>query len=138
MFGKVKFFNSQKGFGFIESQGEDYFVHITDVSGPILIENEEVEFEGVEGQKGLQAIEVARLNPPEMAQELGEVVRLEVGKGFGFVSIQGKSDVFFHFSDFCDQEDVLDLEVGTKLEFIARKGMKGRSRAYQLKIVEVH
>jgi cold shock CspA family protein len=57
--GKVSFFNSTKGFGFIrEISGQDsYFVHINDVKGQIK-ENDKVRFQLERGQKGLQAVRV--------------------------------------------------------------------------------
>lgn len=71
MVGKVKWFNAQKGFGFIEGDdGKDVFVHFSSIIGSgyrTLEEGEEVEFDIEEGEKGLAAREVKRLNPP--AQE---------------------------------------------------------------------
>jgi len=63
--GTVKWFNSQKGFGFIEREGgPDVFVHYSAISGSgykELVEGERVEFNIVQGPKGLQAAEVIRL-----------------------------------------------------------------------------
>jgi len=58
--GKVKFFNETKGFGFIidSDTSEEYFVHISGLLSETLIDNDEVEFELVEGKKGLNAINV--------------------------------------------------------------------------------
>jgi len=62
--GTVKWFNSRKGFGFITSdEGSDVFVHYSAISGEseqykMLNENDVVEFEVVEGQKGPQASNV--------------------------------------------------------------------------------
>ena len=57
--GTVKWFNSEKGFGFIEaSDGKDVFVHYSAISSTgyrSLNEGQRVEFTVVEGQKGPQA-----------------------------------------------------------------------------------
>ena len=62
--GKVKWFNTQKGFGFIvQEDNKDLFVHFKDVLGGIesLKENDAVEFEVEEGRKGLQAVNVKKI-----------------------------------------------------------------------------
>jgi cold shock protein len=65
--GKVKWFNGDKGFGFIEqSDGSaDVFVHFTAITGDgyrNLNEGDEVSFEVEQGKKGLQAKNVAVTN----------------------------------------------------------------------------
>ena len=51
--GKVKWFSTEKGYGFIEQEsGSDLLVHANDTSGAILQEGDSVEFEVGEGQKG--------------------------------------------------------------------------------------
>ena len=63
--GKVKWFNSEKGFGFIEREGgDDVFVHFSAIQGEgykTLEEGQKVEFEIVEGQRGPQAENVVKL-----------------------------------------------------------------------------
>ncbi|MCY7834495.1 cold-shock protein CspD, partial [Bacillus spizizenii] len=63
--GKVKWFNNEKGFGFIEVEGgDDVFVHFTAIEGEgykSLEEGQEVSFEIVEGNRGPQASNVVKL-----------------------------------------------------------------------------
>ncbi|KQL37657.1 MULTISPECIES: cold-shock protein [Bacillaceae] len=61
-FGKVKWFNSEKGFGFIQTEsGNDVFVHFSAIQGEgfkTLEEGQEVQFEIIEGNRGPQAANV--------------------------------------------------------------------------------
>ncbi|MFA9556610.1 cold-shock protein CspD [Evansella sp. AB-rgal1] len=65
MTGKVKWFNSEKGFGFIEREnGDDVFVHFSAIQSEgfkSLEEGQEVEFDIVEGDRGPQAANVVKL-----------------------------------------------------------------------------
>ncbi|SFR13389.1 cold-shock DNA-binding protein family [Desulfoscipio geothermicus DSM 3669] len=65
MIGRVKWFNNDKGFGFIEREnGDDVFVHFSAIEGngfKSLEEGQQVEFEIVEGARGPQAANVVRL-----------------------------------------------------------------------------
>ena len=62
--GKVKWFNGEKGFGFIEQEdgGKDVFVHFSAIQGDgyrDLNEGDSVQFEVEQGPKGLQATNVS-------------------------------------------------------------------------------
>lgn len=63
--GRVKWFNSEKGFGFIEREGgEDVFVHFSAIQGEgykTLDEGQEVTFDVENGQRGPQAVNVTKV-----------------------------------------------------------------------------
>ncbi len=64
--GRVKWFNTKKGYGFItrDDSDEDIFVHFTSIMGDgyrALEKGEDVQFELVEGPKGLQAQNVSKV-----------------------------------------------------------------------------
>ena len=65
MTGTVKWFNAEKGFGFITTEnGEDLFAHFSQIQKDgfkSLEEGEAVSFDVVEGQKGLQAANIVSL-----------------------------------------------------------------------------
>ena len=64
MTGRVKWFNAEKGFGFIEREdGDDVFVHFSAIQGTgfkSLNEGDEVSFDIVDGDRGPQASNVVR------------------------------------------------------------------------------
>jgi CspA family cold shock protein len=76
MRGKVKWFSSKKGYGFIETEGgRDVFAHYSEIvdSGDafrFLESGMQVEFEVVEGERGLRASRIIKLAKP--ASDTGE------------------------------------------------------------------
>ena len=69
--GKIKWFNDQKGFGFIFAEdGRDVFVHHSVIEGQgfkTLQDGESVDYEAEESPKGLKATRVRRLNVHSMS-----------------------------------------------------------------------
>ncbi|WP_085522521.1 cold-shock protein [Tuberibacillus sp. Marseille-P3662] len=65
MEGTVKWFNSEKGYGFIEREGgDDVFVHFSAIEGEgfkTLEDGESIKFDVEEGRRGPQAVNVVRL-----------------------------------------------------------------------------
>ena len=63
MEGKVKWFNAEKGYGFLDSAECDIFVHFSAITGEgfkTLEEGQSVTFDVVEGARGLQAANVIK------------------------------------------------------------------------------
>lgn len=60
--GTVKWFSDQKGFGFIESNGEDFFAHFKSIRSlegfKTLKEGQKVKFNAVAGKKGMEAQDI--------------------------------------------------------------------------------
>ena len=72
MLGKVKWFNNEKGYGFIEyKEDEDIFVHYSAINSEgykTLTEGQYVEFHLIETTKGLQALDVVLAKEPAMSK----------------------------------------------------------------------
>ena len=57
--GKVKFFNTSRGFGFItQDEGEDLFFHVSELRAETANEGDRVEYEIGEGKKGVCAVNI--------------------------------------------------------------------------------
>jgi CspA family cold shock protein len=153
--GTVARFDPDKGFGFIVP--DDVFVHVSSMRGRSGDEPEEgdrVEFELVEGPRGLQADAVRLVSPgkdtrrrPDPAPRperrpadrgrarqsgsspaRGTVQWFNPDKGFGFISPDGGGDdVFVHFSEIEDDGGYRELAEGQRVEYSVTTGDRGAS-----------
>jgi len=75
MKGTVKFFNRKDKYGFITAEdGKDYFVHISALpEGEMLNENDSVEFEVEEGERGPKAVNVRIVRDDQQSEPEAEV-----------------------------------------------------------------
>ena len=157
MTGTVARFDPDKGFGFIVP--DDVFVHVSAVRdrGEEPEEGDRVEFELVEGPRGLQADGVRLLSPgrgsapPRRSESAGRGERrpadrgrarqsgsgaaqgtvqwFNPDKGFGFITPDdGSDDVFVHFSEIED-EGFRELQEGQRVAFERASGPRGVSAA---------
>jgi CspA family cold shock protein len=150
--GKVKFFNSQKGFGFIsrDDGGEDVFVHISAVERAGLdglAENQELLFNLVDRGGKISASDLqvvgdvipveARAAAAPQRQLTGEkasgtVKFFNAMKGFGFITRDdGQPDAFVHISA-VERSGLHGLNEGDKLEFDLEVDRRGKYSAVNL------
>jgi CspA family cold shock protein len=149
--GVVKFFNGQKGFGFIQRDdgGEDVFVHISAVERAGLeglAEGQGLEFTLVDRGGKVSAsdlsvvgdvIEVAKREPAPQRQLTGDkatgtVKFFNAMKGFGFITRDdGQPDAFVHISA-VERSGMRELNEGDRLEFDIEVDRRGKYSAVNL------
>ncbi|MEP7221341.1 MAG: cold-shock protein [Novosphingobium sp.] len=149
--GTVKFFNTQKGFGFIQQDGggEDVFVHISAVERAGLeglAEGQELEFTLVDRGGKVSAsdlivqgdvIPVAKREAPASRELTGEkatgtVKFFNAMKGFGFITRDdGQPDAFVHISA-VERSGMRELQEGDRLEFDIEVDRRGKYSAVNL------
>ena len=114
--GKVIFFDIQRGFGRLVSpnfEGQQIFIHFSEISGEakILLEDEEVEFEIVKGNKGLEAKSLKRLQE----RYVGVVETFD--RGYGFIKVSGTEDKYFLHNTSIVGKGFKRIEIGYEVEF---------------------
>ncbi|XUU61642.1 cold-shock protein [Erythrobacter sp. HA6-11] len=149
--GTVKFFNSQKGFGFIQQEtgGEDVFIHISAVERAGLeglAEGQELEFNLVDrgGKVSAQDIQIVgdviqveqRSAAPQREltgeKATGTVKFFNSMKGFGFLTRDdGQPDAFVHISA-VERSGLQSINEGERFEFDLEVDRRGKHSAVNL------
>ena len=147
--GKVKFFNAQKGFGFIQQDGggEDVFVHISQVERAGLeglAEGQELQFNLVDRGGKISAADLQvvgdviapqqRAPSRELTGEkaVGTVKFFNAMKGFGFITRDdGKEDAFVHISA-VERSGIQGIQEGDRFEFDLEVDRRGKYSAVNL------
>ena len=90
--GTVKAFNPHKGWGFVECNGQDMFLHKKDLKGFCPSKGDQVKFTVGQTEKGAVAENVTVVSPPEETGYYGQIKSYNPSKGFGFISSEAFPD----------------------------------------------
>lgn len=149
--GQVKWFDPVKGFGFVvaDEGGPDILLHanvLRNFGQSSVADRAGIEIDVQETQRGIQAVEVHAIHPPEQADLVGladldevdpEEIRsapleparvkwFDKGKGFGFANTFGcDEDVFIHI-EVLRRSGMADLQSGEALAIRVINGKRGR------------
>lgn len=152
--GRVKWFDPSKGFGFVvaDSGGPDILLHVNvlrNFGQSSVADNSEIEIVTHRTERGVQAVEVISISPPERGDEpaLTDIAVLDMdsvrespleparvkwfdkGKGFGFANVFGRTeDVFLHV-EVLRRSGLADLQPGEALALRVIEGQRGRMAA---------
>lgn len=99
--GTVKSYNPHKGWGFVEFNGKDIFVMKKELGGVVVDKGQEIEFDFVENEKGLQATNIKALVLGPESFYSGEIKSYSPKSGWGFVASEAfpNQDIFVMKSD---------------------------------------
>ena len=148
--GKVKWFDPVKGFGFViaDEGGPDILLHanvLRNFGQSSVADNARIEISVQKTERGIQATEVLRIDPPEVPAgapladfegidpeviaaaplEPARVKWFDKGKGFGFANIFGRSsDIFIHI-EVLRRSGLADLQPGEALAIRVIDGKRG-------------
>ncbi|GGH17735.1 cold-shock protein [Cribrihabitans marinus] len=152
--GRVKWFDPSKGYGFVVAAagGPDILLHVNvlrNFGQSSVADGAEIEIVTNRTDRGVQAVEVVSIAPPERADtgvladfaeldpetiraapmEPARVKWFDKGKGFGFANVFGRSeDVFLHI-EVLRQSGLADLQPGEALAMRVIEGKRGRMAA---------
>jgi CspA family cold shock protein len=152
--GLVKWFDPVKGFGFIVSDqgGPDILLHVNvlrNFGQNSVADNASIVVDVQNTERGVQAVEVIRIDPPEgvMPMGLSDVSDLDLedvadaplepgrvkwfdkGKGFGFANIFGRNDDVFLHAEVLRRSGLSDLQPGEALAMRVIDGKRGQMAA---------
>ena len=133
----VKWFNQDKGFGFVEPANGigDAFIHISTIKKAgytSLVKGAKVDCDVVKGPKGIQVLSVVDIKGNDETKKYGkgvsgEVKFYNVEKGFGFVVSEQDSDnsEIYISKNALIRSNLNNLETGQKVKVVAGVGSKG-------------